>query len=113
MTTPFIVCAAITTISALVSLGFSVAAVRGAAGNARTLAFYAVARSAALFAISAASFLVGQTAWLVAAATAMTIVQAFDALIGTTIQDRMKVFGPAVIALFNLGALVWLIQTHQ
>ena len=112
MTTPFIVCAAITTISALVSLGFSVAAVRGA-GNARTLAFYAVARSAALFAISAASFLVGQTTWLVAAATAMTIVQAFDALIGTTIQDRMKVFGPAVIALFNLGALVWLIQTHQ
>jgi hypothetical protein len=38
------------------------------------------------------------------------IVQACDAVIGTTIKDRMKTFGPAGTALLNLVAVIWLIQ---
>jgi hypothetical protein len=38
------------------------------------------------------------------------IIQACDAVIGTTIKDRMKTFGPAGTALLNLVAVIWLIQ---
>jgi hypothetical protein len=41
----------------------------------------------------------------------MIIVQVCDAVIGTTIKDRMKTFGPAGTALLNLVALIWLSQT--
>jgi hypothetical protein len=40
----------------------------------------------------------------------MIFIQACDAVIGTTIKDRMKTFGPAGIALLNLVAVIWLIQ---
>jgi hypothetical protein len=40
----------------------------------------------------------------------MIIVQACDAVIGATIKDRMKTFGPAGTALLNLVAVIWLIQ---
>jgi hypothetical protein len=40
----------------------------------------------------------------------MIIVQARDAVIGTTIKDRMKTFGPAGTALLNLVTVIWLIQ---
>jgi hypothetical protein len=39
----------------------------------------------------------------------MIIVQACDTVIGLTIKDRMKTFGPAGIALLNLAALIWLV----
>jgi len=40
----------------------------------------------------------------------MIIVQASDAVIGGTINDPMKTYGPAVTALLNLVAVIWLIQ---
>ena len=57
MTVPFIFCASITAISAIISLGFSIAAALGATGTARTMAFYACARSMALVIASAVPFL--------------------------------------------------------
>lgn len=110
MSTAFLVCAAVTTISALVSLGFSIASVPGTTGTTRTLALYACARSLALTVISAASFATGASPWLQAAAIAMTVVQGADALIGTTIKDTMKTFGPAGTAVANLAALAWLLS---
>jgi len=110
MTVPFIFCASITAISAIISLGFSIAAALGATGIARTLALYAGARSMALVIASAVPFLTGSTEWLQAIAWSMIIVQACDAVIGTTIKDRMKTFGPAGTALLNLVAVIWLIQ---
>jgi acyl-coenzyme A synthetase/AMP-(fatty) acid ligase len=108
MTTPFLACAAITVISSVVSLGFSLAAIRGVIGDARTLALYATVRSVALLLISiVAAFIHPQ--WLVAAAMAMIIVQAGDAWVGTTIRDAMKTYGPAATASANLLALVWLL----
>jgi len=44
---------------------------------------------------SAVPFLTGSTEWLQAIAWSMIIVQACDAVIGTTIKDRMKTFDPA------------------
>ena len=56
MTLPFIICACITAISAIVSLGFSVAAVLNTDDEANTMALYACARSIALVAVSASPF---------------------------------------------------------
>ena len=110
MTLPFIVCASITAISAIISLGFSVAAARGASDTARTMALYACARSTALVIASAVPFFTGSTGWLQAIAWSMIIVQACDAVIGGTIKDPMKIYGPAGTALLNLVAVIWLIQ---
>ena len=110
MTVPFIFCASITAISAIISFGFSIAAALGATGTARTMALYACARSVALMIASAVPFLTGSTGWTEAIAWSMIIVQACDAVIGTTIKDRMKTFGPAGTALLNLAAVIWLIQ---
>jgi hypothetical protein len=110
MTLPFIVCASITAISAIISLGFSIAAALGASDTARTLALYASARSTALVIVSAVPFFTGSTGWLQAIAWSMIIVQAGDAVIGGTIKDPMKTYGPAGTALLNLVAVIWLIQ---
>jgi hypothetical protein len=40
----------------------------------------------------------------------MIVVQAGDAVIGGTIKDPMKTYGPAGTALLNLVAVIWLIQ---
>lgn len=78
MTVTVVVCAFITAISSIVSFGFSVAAALNTAGEARTMALYACARSAALVLVSAASFLTGSTPWLLAIGSGMIIVQAGD-----------------------------------
>lgn len=108
MTLPFIVCAAITTLSAAVSLGFSLIAVQGAAGPVRTIALYASARSVALMAASLVPFATGATQWLLAVAWCMVIVQAGDAAIGATVRDTIRTYGPAGTALANLLAMIWL-----
>lgn len=109
MTLPYLVCAIITAISAAVSFGYSIAALRTAGGEAKTLALYAGGRSAALLLGAIAALVLQQAGWLFAIATMMIIVQAADAYIGTTIKDRLKTFGPALTALLNLAALIWAI----
>src|SRR5260370_36795652 len=95
MTVLFIFGASITAISAIISLGFSIAAALGATGTARTMALYACARSVALMIASAVPFLTGSTGWLQAIAWSMIIGQACDAVIGKTIKNRMKNLCPA------------------
>lgn len=111
MTLSFIICASITAISAVISLGFSIEASLRATDDTRTMALYAGVRSVALVIASAVSFLTGSTGWLQATACCMIIVQACDAIIGAMIKDRMKTYGPAGTALLNLAALIWLIQS--
>ena len=110
MSIPFLICAAITAISAFISLGFSIASALNTTGKTRTLAFYTISRSIAFAVISAVPFLSGSIPWLEAIAVGMIILQAGDAVIGMTIHDRMKTFGPAGTAIANLAALVWLIS---
>jgi hypothetical protein len=108
MTLPFISCAFITAISAIVSLGFSIAASFSNQGEAQTMALYGSARSLALVIVAVVPFFTASTAWLLAVASGMTIVQACDAAIGLRIKDRMKTIGPAAIAFLNAAAMAWL-----
>lgn len=108
MTVPFILCAVVTALSAIISLGFSVAAALNSVDEARVMALYACARSLALVIVCMIPFLNGSSPWLQAAAWSMIIVQACDAAIGVVIRDRMKTFGPAGTAALNLAALIWL-----
>src|SRR3979411_2364871 len=103
-------CALITAASAVISLGFSIAAVFNNTNELRTMAVYTCARSVALVIVSAVPFLTGSTPWLQAIACSMIIVQVCDAGIGVVIKDRMKTFGPAGTALVNLAALIWLLN---
>ena len=107
MTSAFIACAAVTSISAAISLAFSVAGASTTYGQTRTMALYASARSLALTLISLAPFVTGSTPWLEAVAAGMIIVQFCDAGVGVTIRDRMKTLGPAGTAVANLAALAW------
>jgi hypothetical protein len=109
-TLPLLVCAGMTTLSAGISLGFSLAAARSAQGPARALALYASVRSLALFAASLASFVVGGTGWLEAIAASMIMVQAGDALVGVSIKNRMKTIGPFITAAVNAAALWWFLS---
>jgi hypothetical protein len=110
MNMSFIFCALVTVVSAVISLGFSVAATFNTANEVRNVALYTCARSGALVLASAVPFFTGSTSWLEAIACCMIIVQVCDAWIGVVIKDRMKTFGPAGIALLNLAGLIWLLN---
>jgi hypothetical protein len=110
MNVPFLTCALITAVSAVISFGFSIAAALNTADEARTMALYSCARSVALVFASAVPFLTGSIPWLQAIACSMIIVQVCDAAIGVVIRNQMKTLGPAGTALLNLAALIWLLS---
>ncbi len=108
MTTAFWVCAIITVISALTSLGFSLAALRSS-GDALIALLYTAARSVALLVVAVGALFTASHGWLSNIALAMVIVQALDAFIGVKQRNLMKTAGPAVLSMANLAALIWLI----
>jgi hypothetical protein len=105
--TAFWICAGVTAASALVSLGFSTAAVLSVRHQARTNAMYALSRSVALAAVSLVPLISQTRSSLLTIALAMVIVQALDAIVGGIVRDRMKTVGPASLDALNLVALVW------
>ncbi len=104
------VCAVVTVASAFTSLGFSVATVVSTDGSAQTNAMYASARSVALAIASIVALFDHSRPWLEAIAVTMIVVQLADAVIGLKIHEAMKTYGPAMTALANIAALVWLIE---
>ncbi|WIB79015.1 hypothetical protein DEJ28_07925 [Curtobacterium sp. MCPF17_002] len=104
------VCSAITIVSALVSLGFSVAGLRAAAAAGRVASEYALARSIALALVAVIAPITGDTGFIAAAAVAMIAVQGLDAVVGARVADRVRTFGPVVTAAVNAVALVWLVS---
>ncbi|AAT88825.1 hypothetical protein ATY41_12160 [Leifsonia xyli subsp. xyli] len=72
---------------------------------------YAFARSLALVVVAVIALFTGAVPFVVAIAIAMIIVQGVDAVIGVVIRDRTKTIGPAVTAVANLVALVWLLAS--
>ena len=108
MITPFSICAAITAVSASISLGFSIAATVQARGEARGLSLYCCARSLALFLVAVVPFGSGSVPWLEAAATAMVVVQGCDTIVGVLARDVVKTVGPAAVAILNAAALAWM-----
>lgn len=105
MSSAFWLCTATTTISSVVSLGYSAAALRSPAGSGQTNARYAFSRSLALTAVTAAAVSTQSTDRLKTAAMSMTLVQAGDAVVGLRNRDRLKTLGPALTAAANLAAL--------
>jgi len=110
MPAAFWICAAITLISALVSLGYSIAALVDADSAHRTSPRYAAARSLALASVAVVALFADSQSYLAAVALAMVIVQAADAVVGWLDRDRRKTVGPALTAAANAAALVWLLQ---
>lgn len=74
MSVPFVLCAGVTLLSSLTSLGFSIASMRGRIGETRTLALYTLVRSLALAAISFLPFVPAYNKWLTPIAIAMILV---------------------------------------
>ena len=111
MSFPYWFCVVVTAISALTSLGFSIAAlVRPIEGSLRT-ARYAASRSVALAVAAAVPVVATSVGWAEAVALAMVIVQAGDATIGLREHDIRRTLGPAVFAVINLVALVLLLRS--
>ncbi len=109
MSSLFWALAIVTSLSAVISTGFSVAALVGK-GDRLINAMYAASRSVALAAVSFVPLLTGSGTWLVAIALAMTIVQIIDALIGFKQRDTMKTVGPAFLAVINGVLLILFIH---
>jgi len=109
MDAAFWVCAAITAISSFVSLGYSIAGLRAAAGQAVVPSRYAAARSLALAVVAVVALFAAAVPFVAAVAIAMIVVQAVDAVIGIPQRDTLKTWGPAITAIVNLAALIWML----
>ena len=108
----FWTCAIVTTVSALVSAGFSVAGLFGPADSG-SFERYAASRSIAL--LIAALCCVGFRSRdaIAAMALVMSLVQGFDGLIGILAHDPAKTYGPFAFAIVNFAALVWLLRSPK
>ncbi|MFC8733755.1 hypothetical protein ACFT5B_14970 [Luteimicrobium sp. NPDC057192] len=112
MPAAFWVCGLVTLVSAAVSLGYSIAALRAAdAPGERLASRYAAARSVALASVAVVALFSGSEGFVVAVGLAMVVVQALDAIVGSTIPDRLKTVGPAATAVVNAAAVVWLLAS--
>lgn len=103
------ICAGVTAASAFVSLGFAIGTLTASAQSGAVASRYAFVRSLALALVATASLFAMSVPFLVAVGVAMTVVQAGDAAIGGGIRDRVKTIGPAITALINLAALIWVL----
>jgi hypothetical protein len=71
---------------------------------------YALARSMALVVVAVAAAFTSAVPFAAAAALAMILVQALDAVVGRVTRDRTKTLGPAITAVVNAAALVWMLS---
>jgi hypothetical protein len=108
----FWTCAIITTISTLVSAGFSVAGLFGPS-TGDIFARYAASRSIALLIAVLCCIGFRSREAIAALALVMSLVQGFDGVIGALAYDPAKTYGPFVFALVNLAALVWLLRSRE
>jgi hypothetical protein len=105
-------CAIITTISALVSAGFSVVGLFGPPGG-DIFEPYAASRSIALLIAALCCIGFRSREAIAALAVVMNLVQGFDGFIGLLAHDPAKTYGPFVFALVNFAALVWLPRSQE
>ena len=112
MNPAFWTCAIITTISALVSAGFSVVGLLGSSGG-DIFVRYAASRSIALLIAVLCCLGFRFREAIAALALVMSLVQGFDGLIGVLAHDPVKTYGPFVFALVNVAALVWLLRSDE
>ncbi|MFD1863010.1 hypothetical protein [Planococcus chinensis] len=105
----YYLCAALTLISASISLFFSLLAVKRSKDDANEKALYVTARSIAFWCISIVPFFMISTEMVVITSLGMIIVQFLDGFIGIKIKDKFETWGPFIIAVAHLVALVFFI----
>jgi hypothetical protein len=110
--TPFWTCALVTTVSALVSAGFSVAGLLGPSGSG-SFERYAASRSIALLIAVLCCTAFRSRDAIAAMALVMSLVQGFDGVIGLLAHDPAKTYGPFAFAVINFAALVWLLRSRE
>jgi hypothetical protein len=101
-----------TLLSAGVSAGFSLQGLLGP-GTADSFARYAVSRSVALLLTVLIAICARSRMAIVFLGIAMTIVQAFDCIIGALAHDSSKTYGPFAFALVNALAVGWLLREQR
>ena len=100
------VCAGFTLFSAVVSAGFSLLSLRTVGGD--KYALYAASRSVALPLAAVCAMALRSRGGVAALATAVTLVQLFDGIIGFRLNDPSRAYGPLVFSALNLGTLLWM-----
>ena len=101
-----------TLLSAGVSAGFSLAGLLGS-GTSDTFARYAASRSIALLLTVLIAIGVRSALAVAFLGIAMTIVQAFDCVIGALAHDPSKTYGPFAFAVLNALAVGWLLRAQE
>jgi hypothetical protein len=98
-----------TLLSAGVSAGFSIA---GLLGQSRDDSFarYAASRSVALLLTVLIAIGIRSRMAIAVLGIAMTVVQAFDGVIGALAHDPSKTYGPFAFVLLNALAVGWLLR---
>jgi hypothetical protein len=109
MTKRFWSCALVTLLSAGVSTGFSLAGLLGP-GSDDSFARYAASRSVALMLTVLIAIGVRSRMAIAFLGIAMTVVQAFDGVIGALAHDPSKTYGPIAFAVLNALAVGWLLR---
>jgi hypothetical protein len=71
-------------------------------------ALYAASRSVALPFAAVCAMALRSRGGVAALATAMTLVQLFDGIIGFRLNDPSRAYGPLVFSALNLGTLLWM-----
>lgn len=98
-----------TLLSAGVSAGFSLVFLLGP-GRDDSFARYAASRSIALLLTVLIALVVRSRIAIALLGIAMTVVQAFDGVIGALAHDPSKTYGPFALAILNAFAVGWLLR---
>jgi hypothetical protein len=109
MTKRFWSCALMTLLSAGVSAGFSLAGLLGIGRN-DIFGQYAASRSVALLLTVLIAIGLRSRMAIAFLGIAMTVVQAFDGVIGVLAHDPLKTYGPFAFAVLNALAVGWLMR---
>jgi hypothetical protein len=112
MTKSFWSCAVMTLLSAGVSAGFSLAGLFDP-GSGDSFARYAASRSVALLLTVVIAICVRSRVALAVLGIAMTVVQAFDGVIGALAHNPSKTYGPFAFAILNALAVIWLLRGKE
>jgi hypothetical protein len=112
MTKSFWLCVVITLLSASVSAGFSLVGLFGP-GSGDSFARYAASRSVALLLTVVIAICVRSRMAVAVLGIAMTVVQAFDGIIGALAHDPSKTYGPFAFAVFNALVVIWLLRGKE
>ena len=101
-----------TLLSAGVSAGFSLAGLLGSS-NTDSFARYATSRSIALLLTVLIAIGVRSRSGIELLGIAMTVVQAFDGVIGVLAHEPSKTYGPFAFAVLNALAVGWLLRRQE